>query len=53
MDPNVTLESLLELINEDCTTEELAYNINEILDLVESLDTWLSKGGFLPERWKR
>lgn len=42
MDPNVTLSRLRELADN---------NDVEWANLFESLDDWLSKGGFLPEAW--
>lgn len=44
MDPNVTLNRLRELADD---------NDVEWANLFESLDDWLSKGGFLPSEWIR
>ena len=56
MDPDATLKEILNAIkefeagsNEDDTLMA-AYGV---INAFEDLDKWLSKGGFLPERWKR
>jgi hypothetical protein len=57
MDPNECLRELIWLcksiqddehpwFSKDDTTERVA-------DLVVSLDEWIAKGGFLPERWQK
>jgi len=46
MDPNKALSDLLDWADENADTDETA-------QLFLSLDEWLSKGGFLPDRWKR
>lgn len=62
MDPNETLRRLLRLATMvlDCDSDtgpesemsltDAAYAMAEH---VESLDGWLSSGGFLPEKWGR
>jgi hypothetical protein len=56
MDPNAALERLRELIainvraETDSFKSELADDICEVL---EGLDQWLSRGGFLPKAWNR
>ena len=59
MDPNVTLLRIrvlrtqiqMHLIcNRPHKIEEPSA---ELCELVESLDGWLSRGGFLPKEWKR
>lgn len=47
MDPNETLRRLREL----CALDNCRLFAEEIADLFEALDQWLSKGGFLPEPW--
>lgn len=52
MDPNATLREIRELIKvwtprsgldpEDC---------HQLVQLIEALDGWISKGGFLPDAW--
>ena len=46
MDPNKALSDLLDWADENADTDETA-------QLFLSLNDWLSKGGFLPDRWKR
>ena len=65
MDPNANLKEQLDLtrsllIDSDrdeleklFNTEELADAAYRLAELVEALDGWLSKKGFLPKRWER
>jgi len=47
MDPNMALRELrLELSAEDP-------DIERVRDLVAALDSWLTRGGFLPSEWER
>jgi hypothetical protein len=48
MDPNETLEQIRALAKYIGD-----HDYDALVDLVNSLDSWLSKGGFLPDRWKR
>lgn len=53
MDPNKTLADLLtwakhEISYSDVESAEIAVGAQLFLDL----DKWLTKGGFLPDRWK-
>lgn len=58
MDPNANLTRQLELSkrliacsdSSDCT--QCMADGFELAELVESLNGWISKGGFLPEQWK-
>lgn len=58
MDPNENLREQIELAaaileaNDDDDAAILD-NATRLAELVEALDGWLSKGGFLPERWTR
>jgi hypothetical protein len=52
VDPNATLTAIRELViktytDEGARTGDLAH----LVDLVEALDAWLSKGGFVPAAW--
>lgn len=52
MDPNATLEEIrwaLDFVDNNPVSEEF----QELADSVRSLDEWLSKGGFLPQDWRR
>lgn len=60
MDPNATLQELLELRDEvnyewdQAENEQAAPRDREIrfAELVDALDGWLSGGGFLPRKWQ-
>ncbi len=56
MDPNETLLTLRRLASwlsdgngNEVTREEAG---RELAEAFESLDTWLSRGGFLPDEWR-
>ena len=62
MDPNATLRKILELQANLLRTiddsregslilREIEDAASELCDTIGALDTWLTKGGFLPERW--
>jgi len=55
MDPNDTLRKIREAMNifyggsdKDCLDAGV-----DITNLFDSLDKWLSKGGFLPDEWNK
>lgn len=48
MDPDVTLAKIREIMN----NWDLSRAV-ELYELFESLDGWLSKGGYLPVEWAR
>lgn len=57
MDPNANLEEQLRLAQRMLDVYD-RHNDNgadgaRLAELVEALDAWLAKGGFLPERWQR
>jgi hypothetical protein len=53
MDPDAALAQIRELIvkhqtsSEEMSTSDAA----ELVELVDSLDEWMTKGGFLPTEW--
>lgn len=47
MDPNATLARLRELVFSGLQRPET----EEMAELFDDLDTWMSKGGFLPADW--
>jgi hypothetical protein len=49
MDPNETLRRLREL----CAKNQDLVDPSDLVELVEALDSWVSKGGFLPKAWER
>ena len=57
MDPDATLKTVLDLIDEMCDLDDEADNhefvgkAHELAAYVNELDFWLSRGGFLPKRW--
>jgi hypothetical protein len=53
MDPNATLERMRELAREYHEAERWRETTlaDELVDLIEGLDQWLSRGGFLPMAW--
>ena len=59
MDPNATLDELLALLGRATALagmhlppRVLAHDIHRVIELVEALDSWLTSGGFLPDRWQ-
>ena len=60
MDPNVTLQEILQICvdiaeRDDCDSKGGCYDY-EVIELVNAIDNlhgWLSKGGFLPEAWNK
>ena len=57
MDPNATLEEMRRLmhaiLNEVSTAQEDFANAERLAELVEAMDGWLSRGGFLPRSWQQ
>jgi hypothetical protein len=58
MDPNANLKEQLEqvqllLYGEPLSADDLVEVAGRLAELVEALDGWLSKGGFLPGKWER
>jgi hypothetical protein len=59
MDPNETLRRLRELLStrqnldldDPDNDQELIRVGDDIAELVEALDDWITKGGFLPKDW--
>lgn len=58
MDPDANLEEQLRLANALALQIERGEKMDEgdvlrLEELVVSLDEWISKGGFLPQRWTK
>jgi hypothetical protein len=51
MDPNEALIKAREALKRYCVSGDEA-EASDLADAFEALDTWLSKGGFLPDAWK-
>jgi len=62
MDPNANLEEQRAIIArlrdagdqaQSLTSRELETLAYRLVDLVDSLDVWLGRGGYLPNDWQR
>lgn len=63
MDPNTTLETMREtykLLNQVLDSDQVMIDVEmlaglaqSLADSAESIDGWLSSGGFLPKAWER
>jgi len=51
MDPNATLAELRRLVEEYWDEGESAGLSHRFADCVDALDSWVSRGGFLPDAW--
>lgn len=47
MDPDEALKRIRALYDADHDS----YTAEELIDLIQGLDEWLSRGGFLPKAW--
>lgn len=52
MDPTEALKDVRSLSERVRTTEQVSDNVGMLIDTVEGLDEWISKGGFLPDQWR-
>lgn len=55
MDPNANLIELrglvAQVLNENAPSLD-EYDVDRLAELFESLDLWVSSGGFLPKEWE-
>ncbi len=53
MDPDQALKEIREVIDrvKKWPDDDLALQLDKIMEMVEALDRWLSRGGFLPHAW--
>jgi hypothetical protein len=51
MDPNATLDSIRELVAKSVNKPLDEADSDTLAELVDALDSWLSRGGFLPTEW--
>src|SRR4029453_9675881 len=52
VDPNATLTAIRTIVAQTYTDEGAGTGaLAQLVDLVEALDAWLSKGGFAPTAW--
>jgi hypothetical protein len=53
MDPNAALVSIRELVSLLVDSPFATPQETELAELVQGLDEWLTRGGFLPTAWER
>jgi hypothetical protein len=54
MDPNAALVQIRELIVKHWDEFGLRDGeVDELTDLIDGLDKWITKGGFLPSDWNK
>jgi hypothetical protein len=60
LDPNKTLSDIRAVVrrihqaeDNDASAEDIARDAGELATLVQALDEWLTRGGFLPDAWRR
>lgn len=51
MDPNATLAEIRLIIARICEGAPFVEDERRLAELVEALDGWISRGGFLPAEW--
>jgi hypothetical protein len=51
MDPNETLRRIRELRSQPVSDADYLDLLQEVMELYNALDEWLSKGGFPPDDW--
>jgi hypothetical protein len=51
MDPDECLRTIREIVQRITEDDHVESDLHELADAFESLDLWLSKGGFLPDDW--
>lgn len=52
MDPNAALEAIREITSRDSFYALADDDARELVDLIDGLDIWLSRGGFRPDAWE-
>lgn len=52
MDPDEVLRTIREIVQRITEDDHVESDLDELADAFESLDLWLSNGGFLPDEWK-
>ena len=52
MDPNATLERIRTLVAAMLDRSDTSDETDELVQAIDNLDTWISRGGFLPEAWQ-
>lgn len=51
MDPNTALAEIRELVAESYREALTEDETSRLCDLIEGLDRWVTRGGFLPAAW--
>lgn len=56
MDPDAALKAIRTFtahrdLLDRANPAEVAQALDEVLDLIDGLDAWLSRGGYMPEPW--
>ncbi len=54
MDPDACLEEIRDLVggaDKACSPEERESRFDRLVDLIDGLDTWMSRSGCLPTSW--
>lgn len=51
MDPDTNLAEIRKLLSEHYREGTTDYG--RLADLVDSLDNWMAKGGFMPSSWEK
>jgi hypothetical protein len=52
MDPDEVVRTIREIVQRITEDDHVESDLGELADAFESLDLWLSRGGFLPDDWK-
>ena len=52
MDPDETLAQLRAAVTASRGADDAGEHLDRIVELVDALDTWLTRGGFLPAAWR-
>ena len=53
MDPNATLAEIRDIVATSIQSGNSEWASARLVELVDALDSWLSRGGFAPECWTR
>lgn len=51
MDPDATLDEIRSWVDGDNSGQPPELRADKLAELVDSLDYWLTRGGFLPAAW--
>jgi hypothetical protein len=55
MDPNAALKEIREIVKDPDSNLDSGRvgTLSRLIDLIDGLDGWISKGGFLPRDWQK